>query len=80
MKIIKEGDLQPRKFTCTTCGCVFIANRDEYQAVWLSPSQISIKCPHCNQDLIYFKTRVPLYTEESSKNKKKRFLWFGTET
>ena len=31
MKIIKHGNQYGPRFTCPTCGCVFIANEDEYE-------------------------------------------------
>lgn len=30
MIIIKQGDKKQRVFTCTNCGCEFIAERNEY--------------------------------------------------
>ena len=33
MKIIKHGDLfsTKKKFACSTCGCIFLANQTEYE-------------------------------------------------
>lgn len=30
MKILKHGNLKPRKFVCDQCGCEFVANAKEY--------------------------------------------------
>lgn len=56
MKIIKEGTLEPREFTCQHCGCVFEANNKEYQyrKECLYPDTIDIyycDCPQCNYEV-----------------------------
>ena len=49
MKILKHGNLRPRKFTCLNCGCEFVSNVTEYDttmshgiALWHSSY-----CPEC---------------------------------
>lgn len=36
MKIIKKGNLEiikkPKRFSCSRCGCIFEASKDEYKA------------------------------------------------
>ena len=45
MKILKHGDLKPRKFTCHECDCEFVANIKEYKIIdrW-----IYTYCPECD--------------------------------
>ncbi len=45
MKILKHGNLKPRKFTCGYCGCEFVANAKEYDVF---ESLISMRCPDCD--------------------------------
>ena len=45
MKIIKHGDLKPRKFICRYCGCEFVANAREYNT---SEHWIFMYCPDCD--------------------------------
>lgn len=53
MEIIKQGDPErikkTKQFNCTACGCIFLANKDEYT---FSGTQYNIsywkcKCPAC---------------------------------
>lgn len=51
MKIIKQG-IKPdesRKFTCRFCGCIFIAEKNEYSVVPMGYCVIGYKCdcPNC---------------------------------
>lgn len=54
MKIIKEGNLnKPIVFECKECGCVFIANKKEYNAEHFMlngklNSYVSMCCPCCD--------------------------------
>lgn len=49
MKIIKHGNMKPRKFTCLNCGCEFVANTTEYWTVECDDSILFWKsdCPEC---------------------------------
>lgn len=53
MKIIKEGVLRPRHFTCHICGCEFIADPDEYTVTAVCVNAIDTirffdaECPMC---------------------------------
>lgn len=52
MKILKHGNLNPRKFVCHICGCEFVADGNEYDTV----SQFNqivyhiVQCPYCRCD------------------------------
>lgn len=46
MKILKHGDMMLRKFTCKFCGCVFVADRSEYQ-IAASLDNFYVRCPDC---------------------------------
>lgn len=60
MQIIKEGDLNRLKksiqFTCKKCGCIFVANKDEYQIHFdqYQGDWIEICCPYCNNRIIHY--------------------------
>ena len=45
MKILKHGNLRPRKFTCRYCGCEFVANIKEYT---MFDNWIYMNCPECD--------------------------------
>ena len=67
MKILKHGDLKPRKFTCRTCGCEFVANRDEYGSYSIyCPDTLDnievcrVYCPDCG---MFVEQDAPLYKE-----------------
>lgn len=49
MKILKHGNLKPRKFICKDCGCEFVANISEYG--WYTNSVTALwyyaDCPEC---------------------------------
>lgn len=49
MKILKHGDLKPRKFICADCGCEFVANISEYgsYANRVKPLWWYSDCPEC---------------------------------
>jgi RNase P subunit RPR2 len=52
MKIIKHGDLKRldtvRRFTCSACGCVWDANKNEYRVEFgLNESVTVCECPTC---------------------------------
>lgn len=48
MKIIKNGDLQERRFICKICGCEFIANYNEYKYRFdFGNDFINVSCPCC---------------------------------
>lgn len=50
MKVIKHGSLKERKFTCPVCGCVFVANANEYYGNAISGKVLwyNADCPECN--------------------------------
>ena len=56
MKILKKGNLtkikQSFQFTCKKCGCVFIADKGEYQH-FLQPQGewVECRCPYCNNSV-----------------------------
>lgn len=52
MKIIKDGDLNRlkriRRFSCDTCGCLFEADKDEYEAdTQYNETFYLCNCPCC---------------------------------
>lgn len=67
-KILKHGDLQPRKFTCTKCGCEFVADMTEYgKANYNHPIRGAyinyyITCPDCRNDMTV--ENAPPYKED----------------
>ena len=52
MKIIKRGNLVPRKFTCAICGCEFVADVNEYYAETAGNTLLYFiaNCPECRSD------------------------------
>ena len=60
MKIIKSGDRKkPRRFTCGMCGCVFEAEKEEYNTTYTNGrgeliTKYSAKCPECEFEVIEF--------------------------
>lgn len=50
MRILKHGDLKPRKFVCRFCGCEFVAEIGEYKIT--NPAEnyfwYSVYCPECD--------------------------------
>lgn len=70
MKILKHGDLQPRKFTCTKCGCEFVADMTEYNKTTYTYcignyEEFEIYCPICEHRIIRRGNDAPLYNEET---------------
>lgn len=68
MKILKHGDLKPRKFICSVCGCEFVANRNEYgidKTYAILPRYI-VTCPCCKQRMFTVQDNAPLYEEDHS--------------
>ena len=64
-KILKHGNVQPRKFICSRCGCVFIADLTEYDvslAITHGNCKYSAWCPDC--DYYLFNINAPLYIQE----------------
>lgn len=58
MKILKEGKLEERKFTCDKCGCVFIADERDKKDIserWMSDSEYGVYCPTCEQQIEWYK-------------------------
>ena len=54
MEIIKQGDIsklkQTKKFECRRCGCIFLADDDEYKysGSQYNESCYQCACPTCN--------------------------------
>ena len=71
MKILKHGDMKPRKFRCTNCHCEFVADQSEYgtcrYAYGTSPIRYLVACPDCNYDLDVAHYDAPLYKEEDEE-------------
>ena len=71
MKILKHGDLQPRKFTCTKCGCEFVADMTEYgkcsdiHPVYGPYTAYHIYCPECRHEINA--ENAPLYKEDEHR-------------
>jgi len=54
MKIIREGNvkrlLKTKRFTCKECGCVFEANKGEYESgVQYNEEYFYCQCPTCKR-------------------------------
>ena len=64
MKILKHGDLQPRKFTCTSCGCEFVADKSEY-GYEAYTHNYSVYCPDCRSLIWAQSNAAPLHKEET---------------
>ena len=48
MKILKHGDLKPRRFTCKNCGCEFVADMSEYEVAYCDHEKCyCVDCPEC---------------------------------
>lgn len=47
MKILKHGNLKPRKFICQDCGCEFVANISEY-STYTGTAWCYSYCPECD--------------------------------
>lgn len=58
MRILIEGQrelvMQSRKFECSNCTCVFIADKDEYRysGNQLDGGMYSCNCPCCGNEVI----------------------------
>lgn len=63
MKILKNGDLQPRKFTCTNCGCEFVADMMEYTLAHVE-ELYCICCPECEHFIIASADEAPIYNKD----------------
>ena len=54
MEILKQGDIsklkQTKKFECRWCGCIFLADDDEYKysGSQYNESYYQCACPTCN--------------------------------
>ena len=57
MEIIKQGDIsklkQTKKFECRRCGCIFLADDDEYKysGSQYNESYYQCACPTCNNSV-----------------------------
>lgn len=47
MKILKHGNLKPRKFICQDCGCEFVADISEY-SLYPGTAWYYSDCPDCD--------------------------------
>lgn len=63
MKILKHGKKLSRLFTCKYCGCVFVADLNEY-GVAASGDNFFVVCPDCKNE---FDMHAPLYTEKEDE-------------
>lgn len=66
MKILKHGDLKPRKFTCPKCGCELVANMMEYTRIHVEDGYC-ICCPECMHYIIASTDEALLYKEDPNK-------------
>jgi transcription elongation factor Elf1 len=64
MKILKHGNLLPRRFICKYCGCVFVADLSEYN-IAVSGDNFFVICPDCNTK---FDMHAPLYIEKNESD------------
>lgn len=67
MKILKHGDLKPRKFTCSKCHCEFVADMTEYYSreydypLGDRGIHYHVTCPDCKREVIKDSKQAPLY-------------------
>lgn len=49
MKILKYGNLPPRKFVCNKCGCEFVMDMNEYSIIMSKDTILwhEADCPCC---------------------------------
>ena len=68
MKILKHGDLQPRKFKCSNCGCEFVADKREYDVQVYCTYEGNLEsyyvdCPDCMYRVFARLGDAPIYNE-----------------
>ena len=67
MKILKHGEMYPRKFTCTRCHCEFVADQSEYGTHRnehpYGGTLYYVTCPDCYHDMRVRHYDAPLYEE-----------------
>lgn len=68
MKILKHGDLKPRKFKCSNCGCEFVADKMEYTLTHVE-ELYCICCPECMHYIIASADEAPIYNVELINDK-----------
>lgn len=74
MRILKHGDLKPRKFICPNCGCVFVADRTEYQKnSGGGVIKCGTTCPDCEYYLFVDGDQAPLFNEEQENESKDNY-------
>ena len=62
MKILVQGNrnrlLQPKKFSCLYCGCVFIADNTEYidESTQRDRPTFTVNCPCCDNTVWSYST------------------------
>lgn len=61
MRILKPGDPLVRKFTCETCGCVFLAGISEYETA--ADMSFQTYCPYCDKP-VTADINTPLYGQD----------------
>lgn len=64
MKILKHGDLKPRKFICTSCDCEFVADKMEYHLTGHIEETYTICCPECEYYIIAPAKSAPIYNKD----------------
>lgn len=69
MKILVQGDLKHlnkiKKFACDACGCVFLADKNEYRNVsnQHDGTIFTIECPCCYSTLYNYSDNCVPYAE-----------------
>lgn len=61
IKVLKEGQASSAHFLCPTCGCVFVADSDEYSVRMMTKFTLKrgfhrvmvfeMECPHCDANV-----------------------------
>ena len=55
MRIIKEGDPDKlgKRFECENCGCIFVANKSEYEyrKCGMGEYEYVTECPYCHEEV-----------------------------
>lgn len=54
MRILKHGNLKPRKFVCWNCDCEFVADVSEYRTTTSNGVTLwhNAYCPECDSETI----------------------------
>lgn len=59
MRILKQGKLAERKFTCDRCGCVFVADENDKKEIsesWMTcdAQAYVVYCPTCEEQIEWY--------------------------